>query len=131
MKNNFVKYALTLAILTFVNIEWGYSCSIAMTPTNHVFSHTEKNRARLQVGSEVTISKKTTGYMATCPNGFEIPLMQQSESTAQGKKYNEAVKSCVKLFQLYLLSEKLNFSIYASQASSEVNYVPTCQIYFD
>jgi hypothetical protein len=131
MKNNFVKYLLAITSLTFINIEWGYSCSIAMDPVTHIFSHAEKSRAALQAGSQVTISMKTTAYMATCPNGFGISFAQQSEATAHGKKYNEAVKACVKLFQLYMLSDKLNFSIYASQAQDIVNYIPSCQIYFD
>lgn len=110
MKNFFI---LMTGLLVFFSGRQVHACSPPTGVVTYVFQSSDRSLASIGVNSGKTVlTRKTTsdgGPGLNCPNGYTVNLPVKSGSD---QAFNEASKSCGRLFQLYLAStQKFRFEV--------------------
>jgi hypothetical protein len=131
-----MKYLSLLIIgLTFLNVNIGYSCSPpAPGPVDHQLTSSEKNLAYIEMGRETAFGKKNDAVQPSGPetncrwtNNWRLSYSKLPETSEANKNFNEAVKNCTRLFQLYMISpQKLKININANQYDDSI--MPHCAL---
>ncbi len=128
-----------LFLLSIFALNTGYSiaCSPPAPGTEQAYSFdpSTKSRAMFQSNGissnfilKTTNQAEVSGHPGLCPNGFSVQLIRKNEETSYAKGYNEAIKECSKMFQLYLVSsQSLEFTIMANYGD-EGDGRPSCSL---
>lgn len=123
---------LILFLTTTVFYKLGTACSPPAGPVTYILHSNERPHAYIEMGRTTVFGRKATvptdgSPPISCSNAFHLSYESKLEVNDSNKKYNEAVKGCSKLFQLYLASsQNLTFSIFGSQYEEDI--VPHCKL---
>jgi hypothetical protein len=109
---------LMMGLMVFFSGRQVHACSPPVGVLTHVFQSSDRSLASIGVNSGKTVlTRKTTNTGQfppgmDCPNGYTVNLPVKSGSDAASQAFNEASKSCGRLFQLYLAStQKFRFEV--------------------
>jgi len=128
MKNFFI---LMTGLLVFFSGRQVHACSPLAGVVTYVFQSSDRSLASIGVnsGRTVLIRKSTNTSQIPgldCPNGSTVNLPIKSGSDAASQAFNEASKSCGRLFQLYLAStQKFRFEVTVNVDDPDA-LVPAC-----